>query len=419
MKRERQPIAHWRTHVAPYALWLIVLVSVAPWRQGVFFDGGIDAVVLGKAATGVLALCLAWLQLSSTKTRQRVGARSIAILTFFVALSTVGAFAAGELTSALVLSVRVMLLAVTVLLIVGAFPPRVALQSLLGAMALLAIASSVSGIESLLAGERLTGALPLLHANQIAILCGLPLMGLAYQLVHEHARPWQVATTILLVGILLATGSRTSLVAFLVGFALVVLHAKRFKPSTIAMLALSIPAVFALFMFTDTFTQIIDRGEGAAKITTLNSRTIAWEAVLTTPNDTWERWIGAGLAIKEVPVVGQFWDEQVLDSSWISALAQAGIIGVAALAVWVLLTFWRSSRTPSLRSMTTPVLVFIGILSFLENGLIESSTMFIAFFVVSLLVEPASQAAADAQSTAERDDLVSGRTERREPQGVR
>jgi hypothetical protein len=78
----------------------------------------------------------------------------------------------------------------------------------------------------------------------------------------------------------------------------------------------------------------------------------------------------------------------VLDSSWVSVLSQAGIIGLVLVSIWVLLTVVESARSDPLRNLTFPLLVLLLVRSVAENGLIESSVIFVLFFCISLLLEP-------------------------------
>ena len=98
--------------------------------------------------------------------------------------------------------------------------------------------------------------------------------------------------------------------------------------------------------------------------------------------------MGAGLAEKQVPVVGQFWQTQVLDSSWMSALVQAGRIGMVLLGVWVAWAF-----VTALHGQGAHRMLFVGLLAYLiarsilESGLVETAPRpaFITFFLVSVL----------------------------------
>ncbi len=96
--------------------------------------------------------------------------------------------------------------------------------------------------------------------------------------------------------------------------------------------------------------------------------------------------MGAGLAKKQVPVVGQFWKTQVLDSSWMSALVQAGRSG------WCCSVFGSRGRSrPRCTGHGAHRMLFVGLLAYLiarsilESGLVDSTTAFMTFFLVSVL----------------------------------
>src|SRR5690606_27210656 len=129
------------------------------------------------------------------------------------------------------------------------------------------------------------------------------------------------------------------------------------------------------------------RGQSYEEPVAVSSRTGAWEVGLATALDQWEKWIGIGLAAKLVPVQERWRDEQVLDSSWVSILAQAGLIGTVLLLAWVVMTSAESIRRRDLAALTTPLLAVILIRSITENGLIESSPTFVLFLTIALVLE--------------------------------
>jgi O-antigen ligase len=122
---------------------------------------------------------------------------------------------------------------------------------------------------------------------------------------------------------------------------------------------------------------------------------------------TWKRWFGGGLPMKHIPVSGQYWQTQLLDSSWISALVQTGLVGLALTAVWVLATLASAFRTPRpWRPLWVGLVVFIGLRSLLESGLFDASTSFIVFAIVSLVTERATRTATDPGAPKNTGDLA-------------
>ena len=82
---------------------------------------------------------------------------------------------------------------------------------------------------------------------------------------------------------------------------------------------------------TTLIASVFTRG-GSEDLSNLSNRTIAWEAAGDMDRDGWQRWFGQGLAQKEISVPGQWWDTQMLDSTWVSALVQGGYLGLEGLS---------------------------------------------------------------------------------------
>ncbi len=375
--------------VIPFVIWLLVVVSLVRWRQGSIYSGGADPVVVIKALIQCVALLVAVVVLIRTRERQPLGGRSLGLLLLIVAVSAIGAYAQGNTEASAVLAIRVVLLAATVIVVLLSFPARLAVTSLLAAMAVVGAFSAITGLGLMLSGGRLGGGIPPLSPNDIASLCGLPALGVLHEIVHGRASGRLLVIFAGLSGLVLATGSRTAIFALVAAMLVVLLQVRRPPIAVAAMVLVAVPAIFAIIAYTPTLANIVNRGDSASLVT-LNSRTISWEAVLEIPFDTWERWVGSGLSVKQIAVLGQYWDEQVFDSSWISALAQAGLVGAALLALWVARTSWDSLRTPQLGTFTNGALLFILFRSVTENGLVDASVDFVVFFTLSVLLEKAS-----------------------------
>lgn len=378
-----------RRSALPYIVWLLTLASVVSWRRGVYFSGGLDPVVVTKAAVGLAALAAAAWSFRRGQGRLRAGSRTLALLMVYASISILGAISDGNLPASLVLTVRVLLIAFSVVLLAGTFPARTLLQSLLAMMALVGLCATASGLATIGAEGRIYGVFPPLNPNEISLLCGLPALGVAHELsIGTLKNRVGLPLLVALLAAVWMTGSRTGLFAFAVACVLILMHARRLRLGAGLTLIALIPTAFFVLTGTNLVPNILERGDAAGSdLLTLNARTIAWDTVLSTPPDTWQRWVGAGLSVKQVTVEGQYWQDQVLDSSWISALAQAGVIGTVVLAAWSLSVVLGSLVAKDVRSLTTPVLAFILIRSFLENGLVDSSVPFMVFLTVSLLVE--------------------------------
>lgn len=367
--------------------WFLVVLSVVSWRPDALFDGGFDAVVIAKALLALTALGCAVFIYQRSPVCARVGVRSTILLVIIVGLSCLGALASGDVMPSLVLAVRILLLGATVYVLASCAAPMDVLNALLIAMGILTLIGAVAGIPGFLAEGRLATGIPAMKPNELAGFAAPPLLGLAITIARSGLTASRAALLVVFASILLATGSRTTLVAVVIAMVVGTLLAWPVPHSTGIALILLVPISYALVAFTNIVSEVAIRGQDVDQLATLSSRTIAWDAVFSIPIDTWHKWIGAGLAVKTVEVDQRWWDVQVLDSSWISILSQAGIVGLIAVSLWVLLTLNDSLRSRELRVLTFPLLVLLLLRSALENGLIESSVIFTLFFLTSLVLE--------------------------------
>lgn len=370
--------------VMPYGIWLLIVISTVAWRTGVYYEGGADGVVLAKAACQAVACLMALFLASSADSPRRIAGRPYLLLVLFVSVSLIGSVAVGDIPSSLVLAGRLILVAATVGFLLRASPGPSGLTPLLVAMAIVGLVSAVSGVPHLLQGQRLSGDFPPLRPNAIAMLCGLPAIAAAHTMLRGRGTLFIAASLVTLIGVVLATESRTALLGLGVAGIVLLAALRRIRRAVaVGLLALGVVLLPAL-LYTPTLANMIMR-PGSAPLLTLNSRTLAWETVLETPVRTWERWVGAGLPIKMVSVKGQYWETQVLDSSWMSSLAQAGVLGTIVLGAWAVMLLSRTLRTATLTPLPA-ILLFVLLRSFLENGLTETSTSFLVFFTISLMV---------------------------------
>ena len=188
----------------------------------------------------------------------------------------------------------------------------------------------------------------------------------------------------LLLIVLLMTGSRASLVALVLSFVVMMFRVTVIGRRTLIAFALAVPAVVYLVLGTDVFTSVLLRG-GDEQVTTLSNRTIAWEAALTMNRDVWQTWFGQGLAQKMVSVPGQWWDTQLLDSSWASAYVQGGILGFALVAILAVSTVARAAFSPRCEGALWLGLAVLAVVrGFLESGLFDSTTAFLVFCVTAM-----------------------------------
>lgn len=367
-------------------IWLLLIVAAIPWRQGEYFEGGLDAVVIAKAALQMFAFILAVLAYQGRKQLHQLGGYALILFALFIAISLIGALSSGDFQSSAILAIRLTILAATIVILARSYAPLTLISSLMIASAMVGVASAATGLPEFLSGERLGSKLPPLSPNAVSMLVGIPALGALHELVHGRRRMAMSVLLLLFCAIMLATGSRSALAAFCVAAVFVMLYLRKIPFSLASAVLLLVPIIFAVLAFSPILERAFARSSAQGSNLTLNSRTIAWNVVFQIPYDSWQKWLGEGLAVKTVPVVGQYWDKQVLDSSWISALAQAGLLGTAFLLLLAFVTCWHSLRRGPLSSIATPLLAFVLIRSVLENGLTEPSPAFMVFFLLALLL---------------------------------
>jgi hypothetical protein len=259
------------------------------------------------------------------------------------------------------------------------------LESFTNALTAITLILAVTGTTG---GEgRLQGRLLPVSPNQLALLLGPPILVSLWRVLHDRGRRFEVPLLVLLTALALFTGSRTGLLGLLLGVFVLVVMAPRVNTGTFLAVVLGFPVLFYVVAFTPVVTHYFTR-QGEGRITTLNSRTIAWQSAFSGGKGFWEHWFGGGLAIKTVSVTGSYWDTQVLDSSWVSAYVQAGAVGMTLLALWSLATVWRSATSPlPHRSVVLALAAYVLTRSFLENGLLDAYALNVLILVPALLAE--------------------------------
>lgn len=373
-----------------YIVTLLLVASTVSWRAGTYFSGSIDPVVMLKAAMSGTALALAIVALGRTREGVLIGPRSVTFLTAFLLTTCLGSWAAGTTFASLVLATRVAILAAVMICLLQAYAVENVLKVLVRVIAATAVLGVVSGAGTLTSG-RLSGGIPPLHPNELAFLCGVVVLALVWRVVEGRARRWDWTAITALMGVVWLTGSRTGLVALVAAAILMMLQTRALATPLFLGLVAMLPVGGFVFFATSTVTDLFERG-GQQNITTLSSRTIAWDAALRFDVSWWQQWFGGGLAMKRIPVAGQYWKDQILDSSWISALVQGGVVGLALAALWICTTVVASLYCDRRwRSLWLGLLMFLVSRSFLESGLFDATPAFLLLMMVSVMSEKASR----------------------------
>ncbi len=365
----------------------MLLLSTVTWRSSSIYGGGVDVIVAAKAVLAFLALALAWAARVNTSAPRPMGTTFVWLSIAYVTVSSFGAWTAGELAVSGVLSVRLLLLATGIILLVKTFPAEQLMRDLMASMAVVALVGAITGAPSLIVDGRLSGGVPGMHSNELSLLCALTAIGGLYLVFTHQARTVHILVLGTVLIALIGTGSRTALLTVVLAALVMLPQTKQLSPIIGITLLACIPVTLLVMLGTDAFESFFTR-EGEGDIATLNSRSIVWSAALDFPPTEWVRWLGTGLATKELPVQGQYWDSQVLDSSWVSALVQAGWLGVLILLGWVAslaaMTV-RMDRGP--RMLTQALLVALVSRGVVESGLMDSSPAFLTFALIAFIAD--------------------------------
>lgn len=381
-----------REFAVALSICLLLIGSSVSWRQKVYFDGDLDPVVIAKALlTGLALLVCLWARLNCPRPNP-VGRRTVTLVAALVVVSTLGGFFSGDGMSSAIVAVRVAMVGVAAYLLVRSFQVDVLLRALFTAMAVVGLVAVLTGaIKVVTSGGRLEGGIPPLAANEIALLCGVPALALAWRYLSHRGRSRDLLAILVLLGAVVASESRTGLAALVVAGVVMLAQARRIPPVVLGLLAGAVVVAIYVAIATNVVANYFGRSNEGS-VGTLNSRTIAWSAALDLHQTPVAWLLGGGLAMKKIPVTGQYWKTQGLDSSWVSAWVQGGIIALGLLLVIVvgaLISSWRTP--PPYRMLITGVLVFQFLRSFLESGLMDATPSFLLFLTMAMLAEAGSR----------------------------
>jgi O-antigen ligase len=368
---------------------LLLVACTVGWRRGQYFAGSLDPVVVAKGGLSGLALALAFFAAQSGP-RRRLGTGSVWVLGAVLGSSVFGALVHGTLMASGLVAFRVAVLAAAVFFLLrgsGVFEVFTSFALACGGVGLVA---AVTGLPSAATG-RLEGGVPPLSPNELALLAGLVVVYVAWRIVMGEFG-WGLATSaVVALGIVWATGSRTALLMLLAALAVMALHIRRARVGLVVggLVLGGVAAIMALT--TGVLSGFLER-DGAG-VSTLESRFIAWRAAASWAESLWQLVFGGGLSVKIIQVQGQWWNEQPLDSSWVSLLVQTGVLGLVVCAGWVIWVLRGVLRAPrAYRALFLGLWVFLVGRSLVESGLFDATPAFLAFFALSLLAEGGTRA---------------------------
>jgi len=376
-------------------VWLALLSVALPWSY--------DAAELvrsrgstSKALLSVGVVSLAVLVRSRSSYRWGLSLRLLfaySTVAILAAVVTEGAAGGGSLFRA----ARLALFVVVTVRVASVIPVLRLAESLVRfavGLAGLAIVAALVGLSpwSL---ARLGGFLPPLHPNALAQVVGL---GLAVQLALWVCRQASGRRTAL-VGALLATTlvlttSRTGLAALVCATLVTFLlrEGRQRGAGALAVLTLLVTASLLAGDPLDVQSLIVPADKPTDL--TFTGRTYAWDAAWRyhEGNPT-QGAVGAGLAVKTIPVKRFGVGAQAIDGTWPSAFVQVGLLGLLLLGgsvLWGLAVALRwpgKDHPPPWQPVAVSMLLFLSIQSLLESTLNDVTLSLVVLVAVFLKVD--------------------------------
>jgi len=187
--------------------------------------------------------------------------------------------------------------------------------------------------------------------------------------------------------ILVLTHTRTALLGMtaglvVAGLSLFMAKARVRKLFATAAVILSFAAI-TLSSFLATW---LARGETSQQLTSLTGRTPVWQAVLSAPRDWFGVLFGSGLS-------NNSFGGLAIDSNWLAAYSDQGIIGaaiIATMALYVLIAAY--FQPPGVRRALPLFLVtYCLVASFTETGLSQPSSYLLELTMAASLLVPSYQ----------------------------
>jgi hypothetical protein len=275
---------------------------------------------------------------------------------------------------------------------------RCHLRCLYVALASALIGIAISPHRAFAYGGRLSAViwpmLPTQLAQYAAVAAGLTLILWFARLVSGRAATIGVAVAVV---VLLLSHTRTALVALVAGLLVAgisLFFANARVRKFLAMIAVA--TAIAIMTAAGFLTAWLARGESTQGLTSLTGRTSFWSAVLTLPRTRFEEIFGFGLnnaSINGLPI----------DSNWLSAYLQEGLVGVVICAtMYVFVLVAACFRSTGVRRA---LILFLGtyclLASFTEDAITDVSPYLLNLVVAASLfmansVGPASMAPSEA-----------------------
>jgi hypothetical protein len=248
-------------------------------------------------------------------------------------------------------------------------------------------------------GGRLGGSIwpiqPTTVAHDAAILAGTTVVLWFVGLIKPRSA---AIVSVVGVGIVLGTHTRTALIAMLAGVLVaglsLFMSRKRVRK---ALIVTVIVGALAALSFTPFLTSWFDRGQSKEQLTALTGRTTVWAELKAQPRTEVNTLFGFGMS-------NDSFDGSPIDSSWYSTYLTQGLVGDvidgAGLLVLLLIALF-SPRGPR-RALALFLVVYCLIASFTQDGLGSASPYLLDLAVaMSVLMVPVTAEPLELATSAE------------------
>jgi hypothetical protein len=232
-------------------------------------------------------------------------------------------------------------------------------------------------------GGRLTGAIWSVYPTQVAqygaVTAGM--LAVLWMGRKVSGRVALVGAAIAIAEVLLSH-TRTALVGLVAGLIVAGLSLSNARARRLFSTVAVITAV-AVVGAAGAITSWLARGEGTAGLVSLTGRTNFWAAVLNTPRTPFEEIFGFGISNASV-------NGLPIDSNWLSAYMQEGILGVIACALILLVLFATILLKASglARALALFLVTYVLLASITEDAFSDVSTYLLHLTVAASLIIP-------------------------------
>ena len=183
---------------------------------------------------------------------------------------------------------------------------------------------------------------------------------------------------------LVLTHTRTEVIALVAGLAVAGLRMFMVESRVRRLFAVTgVTVSFVVIAFSGVLATWLARGENSQELTNLTGRTNVWGAVVNAPRDAFQVIFGYGLSNKA-------FNGLPIDSNWLAAYFDLGLLGVAicaALLLYVLVSAYFQPRTPQ-RALALFLATYLLVTSLTETGLSDASVYLLELALAASLLVP-------------------------------